>query len=78
MLWKQLFGFTLFPMGDTYEEKHPGTDCVPLWRLWLGLGHMLTDVPSSISFQHRDTPDNNADTPFEFTEENKKVTACYM
>uniref|UniRef100_A0A3Q3XG15 NADH dehydrogenase [ubiquinone] flavoprotein 2, mitochondrial n=1 Tax=Mola mola TaxID=94237 RepID=A0A3Q3XG15_MOLML len=24
-------------------------------------------------FVHRDTPDNNADTPFEFTEENKKV-----
>lgn len=24
-------------------------------------------------FQHRDTPDNNADTPFEFTEENLKV-----
>lgn len=24
-------------------------------------------------FQHRDTPDNNADTPFEFTEESKKV-----
>uniref|UniRef100_A0A3Q0SPT8 NADH dehydrogenase [ubiquinone] flavoprotein 2, mitochondrial n=1 Tax=Amphilophus citrinellus TaxID=61819 RepID=A0A3Q0SPT8_AMPCI len=24
-------------------------------------------------FVHRDTPDNNPDTPFEFTEENKKV-----
>lgn len=24
-------------------------------------------------FQHRDTPDNNPDIPFEFTEENKKV-----
>ena len=27
----------------------------------------------TISFQHRDTADNNSDTPFEFTAENLKV-----
>ena len=26
-------------------------------------------------FQHRDTPDNNPDTPFEFTSENLKVSS---
>lgn len=26
-----------------------------------------------VLFKHRDSPENNADTPFEFTEENKKV-----
>lgn len=42
------------------------------WRSWRRYLHSSTVASSGKLFVHRDTPENNPDTPFEFTEENQK------
>ena len=44
----------------------------PSWRSWRRCLHGSSVASSGKLFVHRDTPENNPDTPFEFTEENQK------